>query len=125
RKGFKILTDKINACSSQVADERLVQMALAYFNFAIIYEAYYKLMFGLGIPSCDKAKEISEIAEFSSLVVNAIEQLMESPNDDQLRLKFHSFWSILHGLTSINMVSATAAPNHLQQEILLDIVQGF
>jgi AcrR family transcriptional regulator len=124
-KGFAMLTEEIKACATPAPQERLVQIALSYFKFAFDNEAYYKLMFGLGIPSCDKAKEIPEIAAFSEIIKLTIKPLIIEEDENRLWLKFHSFWSILHGLTSINMVSATAAPNHLQEKILLDIVQGF
>ena len=45
--------------------------------------------------------------------------------DEKVRLKFHTFWSILHGLTAINMINMTATPSEMQQLVLQDAVQGF
>lgn len=125
RKGFKLLTHTVSIIDEPKAKERLVAIALAYFNFGFSNIAYYRLMFGLGIPSCERSKEIEEIASFSNILIDALKQLIIIPNKDHLTLKFHCFWSILHGLTAINMVNLSAAPNNLQEQILLDAVQGF
>lgn len=106
-------------------EQQLIQMASTYFDFAFRNSAYYKLMFGLGIPSCQKAREIEEIAKFSGIVIGSISSLMADPEEQRKILKFHTFWSILHGLTSISMVNLTAAPDEMQQHILLDAIQGF
>eukprot|EP00744_Colponema_vietnamica_P033567 GILI01055510.1.p1 GENE.GILI01055510.1~~GILI01055510.1.p1 ORF type:complete len:123 (-),score=0.37 GILI01055510.1:158-478(-) len=100
-------------------------MANAYFKFAFDQTAYYQMMFGLGMPSCERVSKITEISNFTLLVIGSIKQLSNNQEEEIIRLKFHTFWSILHGLTSINMVNMTATPNEMQQAVLQDAVQGF
>ena len=84
------------------------------------------MMFGLGMPNCERANQINEIGKFSSIMVNTIQNLInEEELNEKIILKFHTFWSILHGLSSINMVNIAATPNEMQQRVLLDAVQGF
>jgi AcrR family transcriptional regulator len=127
KHGFNLLAMAMQSSKEKHTnpEQQLTQMALSYFEFAFNNAAYYKMMFGLGIPSCQKASEIAEIGNFSGIVISVIASLMSQPNEQRKFLKYHTFWSILHGLTSINMVNLTAAPNEMQQQILLDAVQGF
>ncbi len=125
KEGFEMLATAMQQTDEQTPQDQLVKMAVNYYDFAFKNAAYYKMMFGLGIPSCQKAKEIEEIAKFSNIVIIELRKVMNASEDQRVILKFHTFWSILHGLTSINMVNLTAAPSELQQHILLDAVQGF
>ncbi len=127
KHGFNLLANAMQQTKEKYgeAEMRLTQMALAYFEFAFKNAAYYKMMFGLGIPSCQKVQEIAEFGNFSSIVIESISNLMAEIEEQRKFLKFHTFWSILHGLTSISMVNITAAPNEMQQQILLDAIQGF
>ncbi|SOD18048.1 TetR/AcrR family transcriptional regulator [Pedobacter xixiisoli] len=127
KNGFNMLALDMQSTKEkfQEPEQQLIQMALSYYDFAFRNSAYYKMMFGLGIPSCQKAREIKEICNFSSILINTISSLMEDADEQRKFLKFHTLWSILHGLTSINMVNLTAAPDEMQQQILLDAIQGF
>ncbi|MNK62544.1 Bacterial regulatory protein, tetR family [compost metagenome] len=127
KNGFNMLAMEMQSTSEKYEEpeQRLTQMALSYYEFAFSNSAYYKMMFGLGIPSCQKAKEIEEICKFSGNIIKVISSLMAEADDQRKYLKFHTLWSILHGLTSINMVNLTAAPDEMQQQILLDAIQGF
>ncbi len=126
--GFSMLNESIAATKtkSAVPEQQLRDMAIAYFEFAFAKREYYQMMFGLGMPSCERAKQIAEIGDFGSLVVDTIQNIHPPLNDaEQVRLKFHTFWSILHGLTAINMMNMTATPSEMQQLVLQDAVQGF
>jgi len=125
--GFNMLAMAMQSTKEKYLqpEQQLIQMSLRYFEFAFSNSAYYKMMFGLGIPSCQKAREIAEIGNFSITLISTIGNLMEVEDEQRKLLKFHTLWSILHGLTSISMVNITAAPDEMQQHILLDAIQGF
>ncbi len=126
--GFSMLNEVVSTAKnkSTLAEQQLTDMAIAYFEFAFAKREYYQMMFGLGMPSCERAKQISEIGDFGSIVVDTIQNIHPPLNDaEQVRLKFHTFWSILHGLTAINMMNMTATPGEMQQLVLQDAVQGF
>lgn len=127
KNGFNMLAMAMQTKLEQYTEpeQQLTQMALTYYEFAFSNAAYYKMMFGLGIPSCQKANEIAEIGNFGAIVIKVITSLMAQSDEHRKFLKFHTLWSILHGLTSINMVNHTAAPDEMQHQILLDAIQGF
>lgn len=128
KQGFGMLSEVMLTTKQHSIDpkEQLIAMAVAYFEFAFAQREYYQMMFGLGMPSCERVNQISEIANFSSILVSTIKNLSKAEKiTENTILKFHTFWSILHGLSSINMVNMTATPNEMQQRVLLDAVQGF
>jgi AcrR family transcriptional regulator len=126
--GFSMLNEEIAIAKSKsnLPEQQLTDMAITYFEFAFAKREYYQMMFGLGMPSCERAKQISEIGDFGSLIINTIQNIHPPLHDDEkVRLKFHTFWSILHGLTAINMINMTATPGEMQQLVLQDAIQGF
>ena len=128
KQGFNMLSDVLTATKSKSLEpaEQLTAMSIAYFQFAFNQREYYQMMFGLGMPSCERVNQITEIGNFGTILISAIQNLSDPTMvKEKTILKFHTLWSILHGLSSINMVNMTATPNDMQQSVLLDAVQGF
>ncbi|MES2445615.1 MAG: TetR/AcrR family transcriptional regulator [Bacteroidota bacterium] len=128
RQGFDLLSETVLAAKGKLLqpEEQLNEMAIAYFKFAFEQREYYQMMFGLGMPSCERVKQITEIGNFSNILIDTIKNLGNFSDTNELTLlKFHTLWSILHGLSSINMVSMTATPNEMQQRVLQDAIKGF
>ena len=128
KQGFSMLGKHVNEAKQhhESPEMQLYKMAMAYFNFAFLHSAYYQMMFGLGMPSCERVNQITEIGYFTSTVTSTIQRLRGDENVVKATiLKFHTLWSILHGLSSINMVNMAATPNEIQQGVLQDAVQGF
>ena len=115
RKGFQLLAEslaKAKAGKEKPADQ-LRAMGRAYWDFAFANKEYYQLMFGLGIPTCDIASRIPALGEFNQVIMGSLVAMVEpgkKPSFDPW-LKYQSFWSMLHGLVSINMVSPGGVEN--------------
>jgi hypothetical protein len=111
-------------------------MGRAYWDFAFSNKEYYQLMFGLGIPTCDIASRIPALADFNQVIMDCLVGMVKpgkKPSFDPW-LKYQSFWSMLHGLVSINMVSPGGAENpsgpgghhqQLPQKVLEDVMCSF
>lgn len=130
RQGFARLIEQIKQsalCDKEPA-ERLEGIAQTYWQFAFENREYYQLMFGLGIPTCDAANHIVEMRQFGDVITYTIKELIANgPNADaDVYLKFKTYWSILHGLVSIQMIdpNSSAADKH-GQLILHDAISGF
>ena len=109
RKGFQLLVDALMAAKAgkdHPADQ-IRAMGKAYWNFAFANKEYYQLMFGLGIPSCDTADKIPALGDFSQVITGSIVAMVAPGKIPTFNpwLKYQSFWSMLHGLVSINMVA--------------------
>ena len=132
RKGFRLLTDALAAAKagqSNPADE-IRAMGRAYWDFAFSNKEYYQLMFGLGIPTCETVSKIPAMQDFNQVIMSSIVAMV--PKDKPLPfdpfLKYQSFWSMLHGLVSINMNSLTNVSNNhpgLPQQVLEDVLCSF
>jgi len=130
KDGFSKLADALQAAKDKEAtpDNQLRAIAHAYREYAFSHREYYQLMFGLGIPTCDVVNAVAETKKVSNVLLGTVEAVMKSGNnpDGDVFLKYHTFWSILHGMVSIQMVaSSAAAPNDMQCAILKDAIDGF
>ena len=113
RKGFQLLAEalaKAKTGKDKPADQ-IRAMGRAYWDFAFENKEYYQLMYGLGIPTCATAKMIPALTDLTEVIISSIVAMVEpgkKPTFDPW-LKYQSFWSMLHGLVSINMVSPERA----------------
>ena len=135
RKGFELLTDglmRAKAAKAYPADQ-IRAMGRAYWDFAFENKEYYQLMFGLGMPTCETVSKIPAIVTFSEVVTSSIVAMVpagvKSPFDPFL--KYQSFWSMLHGLVSINMsalgagAKADGEHENLPLKVLEDVMCSF
>jgi AcrR family transcriptional regulator len=135
RKGFSLLVEKLKEAKAGQTEpaEQIRFMGRAYWNFAFSNQQYYQLMFGLGIPTCEAVRKIPAMADFNAIVTDSIKAMVpagkELPFDPFL--KFQSFWSMLHGLVSINMFSKPVQQHGLHSGMELaelvreDVLCGF
>ena len=138
RKGFQLLVEtlKVAKVDAEKPADQLRTMGRAYWNFAFDNKEYYQLMFGLGIPTCDTASKIPAMGDFNVVITSSIVGMVapgKKPAFDPW-LKYQSFWSMLHGLVSINMVSPSRAEQPgqgheghkaLPQQVLEDVMCSF
>jgi AcrR family transcriptional regulator len=137
KKGFQLLVETLAAAKAgqtNPADE-IRAMGRAYWSFAFANKEYYQLMFGLGIPTCETASKIPAMQDFNKVIISSIVAMVPEgkPLTFEPFLKYQSFWSMLHGLVSINMSSLTNMtgndPEHrhaeLPQQVLEDVLCSF
>jgi len=128
KKGFQLLNDGIikAAATSDNPEQQIEAIAYAYWDFAFNNRAYYQLMYGLGLPGCETVNQIPELKQFTSLISEPITKLIEASGTNQdAFLKLHTFWSMLHGLISINMMSKENTRDELNAMVLKDLLKGF
>ncbi|HEY4063920.1 MAG TPA: TetR/AcrR family transcriptional regulator [Puia sp.] len=135
RKGFKLLADSLSAAKKGKASpaDEIRAMGRAYWQFAFTNKEYYQLMFGLGIPTCDTVSKIPAMQEFNEVITSSIVAMAaetKKPVVDPF-LKYQSFWSMLHGLVSINMVvpedkmtHGAGMPERVLEDVLCSFIRG-
>lgn len=108
-------------------DAQLEAMAYAYWDFAFENKEYYQLMFGLGIPACEMVNQFAEIKEMTTILISTIREALVQANNEQADyfLKYHAYWSILHGLVSIQMIEKSGKTDAFRKMILKDAINGF
>lgn len=129
REGFQLLTQKVSEARDETdqVDQQLMRMGKAYRDFAFGNVEYYQLMFGLGIPTCDMVNSIEEVKAFSNTLIEVVQKAIAQSNDPEADywLKFHTYWSILHGLVSIQMIGDQGKYDPRNELVLQDAITGF
>ncbi|PIQ21960.1 MAG: TetR family transcriptional regulator [Cytophagales bacterium CG18_big_fil_WC_8_21_14_2_50_42_9] len=129
KAGFRLLNNQLLEAKAQHPEpaKQLEAMAYTYWNFAFENKEYYQLMYGLGMPTCETVRQVPEVGKFTEVMQAAVKDLINSsknPAADSF-LKFQTYWSMLHGLVSINLTGRSAASDQLNLSVLEDAVRGF
>jgi AcrR family transcriptional regulator len=135
RKGFQLLAESLAQAKAGQSDpaSQIRSMGRAYWDFAFQNKEYYQLMFGLGIPTCETVSKIPALAYFAEVITGSIKGMVmpgKQPSFDPW-LKYQSFWSMLHGLVSINMTTLSGGEKSndlhhlLPQQVLEDVMCSF
>lgn len=128
-RGFRLLTDDLEKSKSLQLDpaKQLEAMAYAYWEFAFRNKEYYQLMYGLGMPTCEAVRQMPELQVFSETIRQPIRALIAEGKKQDVDefLKLQTFWSMLHGLISINMLGGDASQNKYNALILQDFIKTF
>lgn len=128
KQGFQMLNTELQKAKKRSNDpeKQIEAMAFAYWEFAFDNKAHYQVMYGLGMPSCDTVNQIPELGAFSTLISEPIKELIaKKKTDANCFLKLHTFWSMLHGLVSINMMNNSEGKQELNQLVIQDFIEGF
>lgn len=129
KEGFQKLTDALQEVKALHTEPevQLEAIANAYWDFAFEHKEYYQLMFGLGIPACDRVNQIIEMKQMSTVMISSIQDAIavSANKEGDVYLKYHTYLSILHGLVSIQMIQKDGKPAEESRRILQDAVSGF
>ena len=129
RQGFQLLNDELTKVKRRFPEpeQQIEAMAYQYWDFAFKHKEYYQLMYGLGMPTCETVRQISELASFTELITAPIKELIAISNHTSANpyLKLHTFWSMLHGLISINMMSQEGSAEEMNNMVLRDFIKNF
>nr|WP_121273558.1 TetR/AcrR family transcriptional regulator [Pedobacter schmidteae] len=129
KEGFQKLADALQQVKDQYQTpaRQLEAIAYAYWDFAFEHKEYYQLMFGLGIPACEKVNQIAEMKNMTTIMISTIQDAIRTSPDPEADffLKYHTYLSILHGLVSIQLMSKEPKPVQESRRILADAISGF
>ena len=126
RQGYISLGLKVKEARDSKIDpeEQLEAMWLAYWDFAFEEKEYYQLMYGVQVNCCEMYKTMPEAEYTTDLFYDAIEKLLKEPiSEDASCLKYYTFWSLIHGLVSINLVQK-GANDDINQQILRSAINA-
>lgn len=129
KQGFCLMIKRMLSAKSKAAtpEEQLKAIATAYWNFAFRNKEYYQLIWGMNIPSCGMERCIPDRFDFKDLVNGPVNDIMAKAGkgEDVAGIKYHTFWSILHGLISIKMVAPPDDSWELNKMVMEEAIDGF
>ncbi|RYG01618.1 MAG: WHG domain-containing protein, partial [Chitinophagaceae bacterium] len=82
---------------------------------------------GVDMVCCNVKSSMPEAENVSAMLGDVIESLFEKKpvSDDDICMKYYTYWSIIHGLISINLVRPNGrTTDELNQQILKDAIKG-
>jgi AcrR family transcriptional regulator len=129
KQGFQLLNQELQKARkrSNLPEKQIEAMAYAYWEFAFYNKPHYQVMYGLGMPSCETVNQIPEMGLFTDTLTQPIKELIAASNNKTADpfLKLHTFWSMLHGLISINMMNNNEGKQELNQFVIQDFIDAF
>lgn len=129
KEGFRLLTAKMKTAKEAVstAEEKIKAMADAYWDFAFRNKEHYQLMFSLGMAGCEMEVCMPEKAAFRNQLLEPINSLLQNQTNSGVNpcLKYHSLWSVMHGLVSIKMMNNSDVTDGLNKMVLDDAIEGY
>lgn len=127
KSGYCLLSQRIKEAKDQFAtpEAQLEAMWMAYWNFAFANKEYYQIMFGVEMNCCVMQSEVPEVKGPAEMISEVIEEVMKgkSPSEDEVCRRYFTFWSVVHGLISINIVRQGRS-EELNNQILKDAIGG-
>lgn len=125
--GFRKLVKRMRDAKDRetTPEKQLEAMWLTYWNFAFENKEFYQLMYGVGMQCCEMQKSAQCNATIGDLVSDVIQEIMASqnPSEELICRKYYTYWSIIHGLISINLVNREVE-DETNLHILKDAIQG-
>jgi AcrR family transcriptional regulator len=128
RKGFLILSKELQEAKNihELPAEQLEAMWFAYWNFAFANRELYQVMFGVSTNCCcemvNKLPEAELPWEQFSKVIGELMQIKDM-GSDVICTKYYTFWSIVHGLISINILGRNSSDD-INKQVFKDAITG-
>ena len=127
KMGYLILAKDMKAAREKhiLPEKQLEDMWLTYWNFAFAQKELYQLMFGIEINCCAWDNSIPEASVPADMIWEVISKLtgLENPPEDLICKRYYTFWSVVHGLISINLIRQ-GVPDGINEEVLKDAIAG-
>lgn len=129
KKGYVILTKDICEARDKYekAEDKMEAMWIAYWNFAFRHTEFYRLMYGVDMVRCGDKSTMPETDSLYVILAEVIKTLFskELVSEENICMKYHTYWSIIHGLISINLIHMNGrTTDELNQQILKDTIKG-
>ncbi|WP_018614720.1 TetR/AcrR family transcriptional regulator [Segetibacter koreensis] len=126
KKGYLYLAKEMEEAKNKHEHpaQQLEAMWMAYWNFAFKKKELYQLMFGVQMNCCSMQKT-PEAEAPGKLITDAIRKLMPGKelSEDEVCRRYYTFWSVVHGLVSINLVNRGTS-DEMNKQVLKDAIDG-
>ena len=127
-KGFSLLAQELTKAKAKhrLPAKQLEAMWMAYWNFAFAEKEYYQLMFGVEMNCCTMMMSKCPELEYPSNLMNEVIRALLNKKDateDEIDIWYYTFWSVIHGLVSLNLVRKVEADD-ISKQVLSNAITG-
>jgi AcrR family transcriptional regulator len=127
RIGYLKLAEQMKEAEQKHTDpaEQLKSMWLAYWNFAFEEKELYQVMYGVEVNCCVMENACPDMQVPSNMLWDKIAEVIpeEMRTDEYIDIKYYTFWSVVHGLISINMTNRLST-DEINRQVLSDALNG-
>lgn len=127
REGFVKLAKLMEKAIAEHTDPalQLEAMWLAYWNFAFAEKELYQVMYGVEMNCCAMGNTCPDTQVPMNMLWDKIEEIIpaEKRTEEYVDTKYYTFWSVVHGLISINMTRKSTS-DELNKQVLKDAITG-
>lgn len=128
RKGYLLLAKQLQDAKDKHESpaDQLEEMWLTYWNFAFANKELYQGMFGITTScACEMVNTLPEAGLPWDIISASIGDLMkiDDMDSDVICTKYYTFWSIVHGLVSINLLNR-GNTDEINRQVLRDAITG-
>ncbi|WP_166922226.1 TetR/AcrR family transcriptional regulator [Flavobacterium poyangense] len=125
-KGFNKLANELEDAKAKFEkpEDQLEAMWMAYWDFAFTDTEMYQVMFGVQMnccsQQCDAAKGPYRL--FTAVIAEVMKN--SKPTEEVITQKYYTFFSVIHGLIAINIISKSDVMETINNQILKDAIGG-
>ncbi|MEI9810707.1 MAG: TetR/AcrR family transcriptional regulator [Bacteroidota bacterium] len=127
RMGYVKLAKQMEEANSKFTDpaEQLEAMWMAYWNFAFAERELYQVMYGVEANCCVMGNACDDVKAPSNMLWNKIEEITpaDKRTEEYVDTKYYTFWSVVHGLISINLTRQQTSDD-INKQVLKDAISG-
>jgi AcrR family transcriptional regulator len=127
RMGYVKLSKQMEEAKSKFTDpaEQLEAMWMAYWNFAFAEKELYQVMYGVEANCCVMGGGCDDVKGPFNMLWDKIEEIVpkDKRTEEYIDIKYYTFWSVVHGLISINMTRQLTSED-INRQVLKDALGG-
>jgi AcrR family transcriptional regulator len=127
RMGFVKLSKQMEAAIAVIEnpEKQLEAMWLAYWNFAFAEKELYQVMYGVMTNYCFNDSPCTDMRAPGNLFIQKITEIVPEAKRSKAYIdtKYYTFWSLIHGLISINMTRQLSS-EEINRQVLKDAIAG-
>ena len=127
RMGYVKLAKQMEEANAKFTDpaQQLEAMWMAYWNFAFAEKELYQVMYGVEANCCVMGNACDDVKAPSNMLWNKIEEIVppDKRTEEYIDTKYYTFWSVVHGLISINLTRQQTSAD-INKQVLKDAIGG-
>lgn len=127
RMGYVKLAKQMEEAKSKFTEPeaQLEAMWMAYWNFAFAERELYQVMYGVEANCCVMENGCEDVQAPSNMLWYKIEEIIPEAKrtEEYVDTKYYTFWSVVHGLISINLTRQLVS-EEINRQVLKDAIGG-